>query len=383
MVPWHQPRAERCLRRQVRARRRDPVSAGGTRRTVPLRPTRRGSLPFRSFHRRRRPLRRGSSGGCLRRETDVRPSAPTRRSHRRPALHHRWSDPKPILESASRRHSRCSPRTALFRRTGLRHGRAGRSRGRPAQRHRPPHDPARHPCSAASSSRRPVQFRVRGLRRRVDDPRLDRRRPVPECLGVRVKTVVLVRHGRTAWHHPNRYTGRSDIPLDEVGEQQATALARWATGRGFTALAASDLVRAVATAMPVAAATGLHLRTDPRLRELDFGDAEGATLDEMDPDVAAAFRRDPVAHHLPHGEHPADAVRRFQSGLADVTAAAQGTALVVCHSTIIRLVVCAALGLPLAEYRRRLPSLAPTGTVVLGLSDDGTPSALLAYNGRS
>ncbi|GAA0715873.1 histidine phosphatase family protein [Dactylosporangium roseum] len=196
-----------------------------------------------------------------------------------------------------------------------------------------------------------------------------------------MRTVALARHGRTAWHAPNRYTGRSDIELDGAGVRQAEALARWAAGRGFAALASSDLRRAVDTAAAAAAATGLVPTADPRLRELDFGSAEGHTLADLDPAVAERFVRDPVTHHFPGGEHPARAVERFHAGLAAlIERVPDGSALVVAHSTIIRLVVCAALGLPLAEYRRRLPVLEPTAVTTLRLSDEGVPAALLAYN---
>ncbi|GGM36117.1 histidine phosphatase family protein [Dactylosporangium sucinum] len=196
-----------------------------------------------------------------------------------------------------------------------------------------------------------------------------------------MNTVTLARHGRTAWHTPNRYTGRSDIALDDVGVRQAEALARWAAGRGFAALASSDLRRAVDTAAAVAAATGLAPAADPRLRELDFGIAEGHTLADLDPAVAEPFVRDPVTHHFPGGEHPARAVDRFHAGLAALHARVpEGSALVVAHSTIIRLVVCAALGLPLAQYRHRLPALDPTAVTTLRLAGDGVPMALLAYN---
>ncbi|GAA2575247.1 2,3-diphosphoglycerate-dependent phosphoglycerate mutase GpmB [Dactylosporangium fulvum] len=196
-----------------------------------------------------------------------------------------------------------------------------------------------------------------------------------------MRTVALARHGRTAWHAPNRYTGRSDIELDDVGVRQAEALARWAAGRGFAALASSDLRRAVDTAAAAAATTGLVPTADPRLRELDFGIAEGHTLADLDPAVAERFVSDPVTHHFPGGEHPARAVDRFHAGLAALSEQVpDGSALVVAHSTIIRLVVCAALGLPLAEYRRRLPVLDPTAVTTLRLSEDGVPVALLAYN---
>lgn len=197
--------------------------------------------------------------------------------------------------------------------------------------------------------------------------------------------VVLARHGRTAWHAPNRYTGSSDIPLDEVGERQAAALAGWAKEAELTGLACSDLIRARATAAPVAAATGLVPAVDARLRELDFGSAEGRTLDEVravDPQVAARFVADPVEHHFPGGERPDDAVHRALAALTELVAADPGgRLLVVAHSTLIRLLTCAVLGVPLREYRRRLPALAPAATTTLrfGARPD-EPVALLAYN---
>lgn len=197
--------------------------------------------------------------------------------------------------------------------------------------------------------------------------------------------VVLARHGRTAWHAPNRYTGRSDIPLDGVGERQAEALAGWARTRGFTRLACSDLIRARATAAPVAAATGLVPKVDGRLRELDFGIAEGRSLDQIradDPQTAARFAEDPAKHHFPGGERPGDAVSRALAGLAELVADDPGgPLLVVAHSTLIRLVTCAVLGLPLSEYRRRLPGLDPAATTTLRFSvEPEEPVALLAYN---
>lgn len=213
--------------------------------------------------------------------------------------------------------------------------------------------------------------------------------------------VVLARHGRTPWHSPNRYTGRSDVPLDAEGERQADVLARWAAARqaatesgaaqrpaggsGFAVLACSDLRRAMDTARPVAAATGLAARVDHRLRELDFGMAEGLTLAQVraiDPEAARRFTDDPVTHHFPGGEHPEHALERFHAGLVEAAKAADGTGpvLVVAHSTMIRLVVAAAVGIPLRDYRRRLPGLDPTGTTTLRLDERGRPAALLAYN---
>jgi probable phosphoglycerate mutase len=192
-------------------------------------------------------------------------------------------------------------------------------------------------------------------------------------------TVHLARHGQTPWHRPNRYTGSSDIDLDDTGERQAGRLARWAAGAGLTGLACSDLRRAVRTAEPAAALTGLRPVIDKRLRELDFGVAEGRTLASLPADVAERFVADPDRGHFPGGERPADAVARAMAALGDLVAAhPDGRVLVVAHSTLIRLLVCEVLGVPLSEYRRRLPRLAPASRTDLEFA--GGPAALLAYN---
>lgn len=196
-------------------------------------------------------------------------------------------------------------------------------------------------------------------------------------------TVVLARHGRTAWHADNRYLGRTDLPLDRFGECQATALASWAAGQGFTSLVCSSMARARATIVPVAAATGLTPTFDARLRELDFGVAEGSTLAELraiDPAMVERFLADPISYHFPGGEDPGDAADRATAAVADAVAAdAGGRLLVVGHSTLIRLLTCAVLGLPLLDYRRRLPLLDPGATVTLRYCD-GRETELIAFN---
>lgn len=192
--------------------------------------------------------------------------------------------------------------------------------------------------------------------------------------------VHLARHGQTPWHRPNRYTGRSDIGLDETGERQAEQLAGWAATAELTALACSDLIRAVRTAAPSAARAGLTPIVDHRLRELDFGSAEGRLLAEIPAEVAERFAADPADNHFPGGEHPRDAVDRARAALGELTRAyAGGRILVVAHSTLIRLIVCAVLGVPLGEYRRKLPGLDPASRTDLRFGADGT-AALLAYN---
>ena len=173
--------------------------------------------------------------------------------------------------------------------------------------------------------------------------------------------LVLVRHGETIWHADNRYTGSSDIPLSSRGLAEGDELARWARTAGLSGVWASDLSRSQLTARPGAEAAGLDLRVDPRLREVDFGQGEGMTRAEMAqtiPDDFAAFQRDPVANHLPGGEDPRLAVERGLACLDEIAGTyPDGRVLVVCHSTLIRLMICSLLGVPLGDYRRVLPTV--------------------------
>jgi broad specificity phosphatase PhoE len=179
--------------------------------------------------------------------------------------------------------------------------------------------------------------------------------------GVTATELIVVRHGETVWHAENRYAGRTDVALTERGLAQAADLARWAAGAGLAGLRCSPLGRAARTAHAVAGTTGLPAVTDERLVELDFGRGEGLTAAEMDTRLGAARRRfesDPVRHHLPGGEDPAVAVRRGRAALlAAAGRHAGGRVLLVAHSTLLRLLLCDVLGIPLSEYRRAFPAI--------------------------
>jgi broad specificity phosphatase PhoE len=192
----------------------------------------------------------------------------------------------------------------------------------------------------------------------------------------------MVRHGETVWHAENRYTGTTDVALTDRGRDQARSLADWAATAGLAAVWSSDLTRAVETLAPAAASADLVPRQDDRLREVAFGDGEGLTGAEMRerfPAQYAAFERDPVGAHLPGGEHPADAVARASACLDEIAAAHEGgRVLVVWHSTLMRLVLCDWLGIPLSEYRRRLPMVRNVGLTEVRVG--GGRRSLLQFN---
>ncbi|SKA33111.1 probable phosphoglycerate mutase [Marinactinospora thermotolerans DSM 45154] len=192
-------------------------------------------------------------------------------------------------------------------------------------------------------------------------------------------TVAIARHGRTPWHADHRYVGSSDIPIDEVGRRQARELAGWAREFAPSALFCSPLRRTRQTMEPVVAAVGVEATVDPRLREVDFGIGEGRTLDEVDEEVARRFRADPVTDHFPGGEDPREAAERAVEWVVEVGRGHEGRrVLAVAHGTLIRLVLCSAMGIPLKEYRRAMPAVRSVGLTLLRV--DGERIAMEGFN---
>lgn len=195
---------------------------------------------------------------------------------------------------------------------------------------------------------------------------------------------VLVRHGETVWHAENRYAGSSDIAMTQRGYEQAELLAGWAKTAGLEALWCSTLGRARETAAAVARTTGLEPHPDARLLELDFGQGEGRTTAEMHalfPEALAAFYDDPAANHLPGGEDPHRAVQRALDCLQEIARAhPDGRVLVVAHTTLLRLVLCGVLGLPLSTYRRVFPFVRNGAVTEIRLEPEHNRAALLEFN---
>lgn len=195
-------------------------------------------------------------------------------------------------------------------------------------------------------------------------------------------TLLLARHGQTTWHAENRYAGISDVALTDEGVAQAEALGRWAAAHPVDAIWTSPLSRAVLTAAPAARALNLTPHTEPALRECDFGVVEGRTLAEFaaeHPGAAEAFRADPVAHAFPESEDPLSAAERGTAALHRIAAAhPDQRVLIVAHNTLLRLVLCRLLGIPLGEYRRVFPRL--RNAAVSELRVQGETVALLSLN---
>ena len=95
------------------------------------------------------------------------------------------------------------------------------------------------------------------------------------------RRLVLWRHGQTLWNAENRHQGQIDIPLNDVGREQARHAAQTLLAMKPTHVIASDLERAFETGQILADLAGVSLSTDERLRETFAGEWQGMTRDEI------------------------------------------------------------------------------------------------------
>lgn len=165
-------------------------------------------------------------------------------------------------------------------------------------------------------------------------------------------TLFLVRHGSTEWNRTKRAQGHADIDLNAEGHRQAIAAAQELAHLKIDAVFSSDLKRALATADPIASAHGLEVRIDPDLREIDQGEWEGLTVEEIQARWPELWG--PARHYnaRPGGESPQQvrdralrAVRRIVGEYPD------GCVVIISHGGTIRWLSAAALGYD--DYRSR------------------------------
>jgi ribonuclease H / adenosylcobalamin/alpha-ribazole phosphatase len=169
-------------------------------------------------------------------------------------------------------------------------------------------------------------------------------------------TTLLVRHGQTALSAERRFAGRGDIPLTDLGREQAAATGWWlAAHHRIDAVVTSPLDRARCTAEAVASAAGVPLVVDDDLVETDFGNWEGLSFGEVStrwPAEMAAWLASADAVP-PGGESLAAVGRRVLDALDRLLSSHKGhTVVVVSHVTPLKTMICRALLAPPAALFR-------------------------------
>jgi broad specificity phosphatase PhoE len=171
--------------------------------------------------------------------------------------------------------------------------------------------------------------------------------------------ILLLRHGQSEGNESGRFGGHGPTPLTEKGRAQAQAAARAiAREGGLDAIWSSDLPRAIETAEPVAALTGVPIQTSPALRERSVGVFTGLTFAEAEaryPDAFAAMMGRTSGACPPGGETHAECTARAVTMIEEVLArTASGRVLFVSHAATIYLVLLHLLGLDHATHGKRV-----------------------------
>lgn len=170
---------------------------------------------------------------------------------------------------------------------------------------------------------------------------------------MKLRQVILLRHGETDWNAGMRMQGHRDVPLNEAGRRQARAAAPSVAALGPQLIMSSDLSRARDTAAEVAALTGLPVQADERLRETSLGLWEGLTPDEAMAGWPAewdAWRADSAHQGPPGGESRAQVAQRSAPVVADLESAGVERALLVAHGGLIIGLTGHLLGMPAASW---------------------------------
>lgn len=176
-------------------------------------------------------------------------------------------------------------------------------------------------------------------------------------------SLYLVRHGQTDYSAHNRFCGSVDPPLNDIGHAMAEALGKRygagpSPGERWSAIYASQLLRARQTAEPTARGAGIGLTIDEGLREIAYGEWEGrpeADVQREDPERFAAWAAHPGRIAPPGGESGYAIAARAVAAVERIRAAHKdGKVLVVSHKATLRVLVCALMGVDVDLFRTRI-----------------------------
>lgn len=172
-------------------------------------------------------------------------------------------------------------------------------------------------------------------------------------------TLILMRHGHVEGISPERFRGRAELPLSALGVRQAKALAQRVVARfSPVALYTSPMARSIATGEPIAQALGLSSSVLNGLHDLDYGQWQGLTHEEVSgrwPELYRSWYSSPHLIRFPGGESLQDLVARTADGLREVLDRhphKPDVVLLIGHDSVNRALLLQLLDQPLSAYWR-------------------------------
>jgi len=165
---------------------------------------------------------------------------------------------------------------------------------------------------------------------------------------------LIIRHGETLWNREHRIQGQRDSALSPTGLAQADAVGRRLREESIDLLVASDLGRTLQTAAPIAAATGLAIIQDARLRERGFGVFEGLTPEEIHqryPDEYERWQSRDPEFAMQGGESLMQLRARLSACVEEIAARGHAKVALVTHGGALDALYRTATGTPYATVR--------------------------------
>ncbi|MDY0094238.1 MAG: histidine phosphatase family protein [Candidatus Vecturithrix sp.] len=167
-------------------------------------------------------------------------------------------------------------------------------------------------------------------------------------------TILLMRHGETAWNRGNIFRGQYDIPLNENGRAQAAFLARALAARRIDAAYSSPLSRAQETADIVLAPHGIKAVIHAGLTDFDYGQwtkLEEHAVAQQWPEAYACWRTVPHTVQIPGGDTLEMVFQRVFAAVEDlVQQHLDQTLAIVAHRVVNKLLVLGMLALSLERF---------------------------------
>jgi phosphoserine phosphatase len=161
--------------------------------------------------------------------------------------------------------------------------------------------------------------------------------------------IILARHGETEWNAAEIFRGRVDVPLNDVGQQQARLLGEYLGREKIDAVYTSPLQRAVKTAAPVAAVQKLDVSIVENLNDIDCGEWQGLPVREVKKNYEELYQDwldTPEQVRLPGGESLEDVRNRALPFVHEaVLRCGEGRIVLVSHRVVHKVIICALLGL--------------------------------------
>jgi broad specificity phosphatase PhoE len=169
--------------------------------------------------------------------------------------------------------------------------------------------------------------------------------------------ILLVRHGHVEGIKPERFRGRSELPLTHRGVSEAQAVARriasaWRPVMIYT----SPMQRCIETGHAIAKACGVETQAIAELNDIDYGAWQSRSYEEIEkaePQLFAAWFATPHLVRFPDGESLQDMVARTADALRLVLIRhVDDTVVLVGHTSVNRALLVQLVDQPLSAYWR-------------------------------